>query len=336
MSWRLISVCAVLLFLGGCALNTPSEVAKQCSTSQLPTAYDYQLLDQAYQPVSLQQVAVAVKTADVVFIGEHHRNQASHLLQMRLLAALHHHNVIENRPMQLAMEQFERDQQTMVDDYLKGKIGERYLMDEAPTWKNYQGSYRPMVEYAKQKNIPVIAANAPGDIIRCIGRKGKGYLKKLTAAEKTMIATEPFADVPGYADKFFEFMAHSKPTESKRMKQSYLAQLTRDNTMAESVDKALQQSPRAQVVHLNGSFHSAGHLGTAGALKRLNPALKIVVISPVHIDKLNEFKQENKYKDDFYYLLNRQPKEFVDETYKKKKRKAMFAEANEKAKSCKD
>ncbi len=323
---------AILCCLSACTASSSLNTTENRPVYELPTLYDYQLLDKHYQPLSLAQLAASLADVDVVFVGEYHRNQASHLLQMRLLQALHQQR---QRPIVLAMEQFERDQQGIVDNYLKHKVGERYLIEEGSAWKNYQGSYRPLVEYARQHKLPVIAANAPGQIIRCIGRQGESYLDKLSAEEKKLLAAQPFADVPGYADKFFGLMGGSGHARAgKRMQQSYLAQLARDNTMAESIARALQQTPGAQVVHLNGRFHSAGHLGTAGALKRIHPELNIAVITPVHVDTLAEFKQDNQHPDDFYYLLNRQPQEFVNPESMKKRHKAMFTAADKKAASC--
>ena len=288
------ALSGILLFINACTLTPQADTASP-QVYKLATAYDYQLLNNAYQPVSLTQLATDVKDTDVVFIGEYHRNQASHLLQMQLFAMLHQLNQKSDRSLLLTMEMFERDQQSIVNDYLSSRVGERYLIEKAPAWINYQSSYRPLVEYAKQNSILVIAANAPGNIIRCIGRKGSDYITKLTPQERGMIATQPFAEVPHYADKFFGLMGQSKHSSGKRIKQSYLAQLTRDNTMAESIAKALKNSPDAQAIHLNGSFHSAGHLGAAGALKRINPALRIAVITPIHYDELTKFKQENKH-----------------------------------------
>ena len=332
---QLTTLSTLVLLLNGCALNA---VPKQpVSVSSLATAYDYQLLDPEYRLISLVQMTATASKADVVFIGEYHGNHASHLLQAELLAALHKQQTqsAKKRPMILSMEQFERDQQEILDLYLDNKIGERQLITKAPTWPNYKGSYRPLVEYAKQHKMPVIAANAPGDIVRCIGKQGSKYLEKLPTKQRHLLATQPFVEVDGYSDKFFGAMGltgHVKTTG--RLYQSYQAQLARDNTMAESILKALKASPNAQVLHLNGSFHSADHLGTVGALKRLDPALKIVVITPVHTNQLAEHKKKHQVKNDYFYLLNLQPKDFVSAENMKAAHKAMFAKSAQKAKFC--
>lgn len=300
----------------------------------LNTAYDYQLLNSQYQPISLAQLAQSIKGVDVVFVGEYHGNHASHLLEMQLLAALFEYNKVKKRSMVLSLEMFNRDQQKIVNDYMDGKIGERYLIEKTPSWSNYKASYRPLVEFAKQHQLSVIAANASGDIIRCIGRQGKTYYEKLDQKEKQLIANKPFAEVVGYADKFFGFMSSSNHLPSSRQKNSYLAQLTRDNTMAESIYKSFLESPKSQIIHMNGSFHSENYLGTVGALKRMMPNLKVKVITPVHKTKLIEHKKKNN-KDDFYYVINKQPKEFISKAFMQETYKNMFAKSKKKSESCK-
>jgi uncharacterized iron-regulated protein len=339
MSLRIAAASRVALMMGlslltACAVATGRNAPADAPLAALPTAYDYQLLTPDHHPTSLPGVVAALQGSDVVFIGEYHGNHASHLLEMQLLTALHRQAASRDRGVILSMEMFNRDQQAIVDDYRNGKIGERYLIKEAPAWHNYTGSYRPLVEYAKAQAMPIIAANAPGDIVRCIGRQGEDYIPKLTADEKTHIATQPFAEVPGYADKFFGVMGGSDHQADKRLRQSYLAQLTRDNTMAESIARAHAQSPQSVVVHLNGSFHSEGHLGTVGALKRLNPDLKISVITPIRADDFADAQADKRRTDEFYYLVNAQPAEFVDDDYKRKMRGEMFSRAREKAKGC--
>ena len=324
---------SLLLFL-----TSHSGLVQSASASgpTLTTAYDYHLLDQTYQAIALPELVAALQDSDVIFIGEYHGNHASHLLQMQLFAALHQQQA--SQATILSMEMFNRDQQAILDRYMEGDIGERTLIDKAPTWKNYRASYRPLVEYAKQHQIPVIAANAAADLIRCIGRQGSDYIDKLTAEEKRYIASQPFAEVPNYKAKFMGFMAGSNHLSRERAHQSYLAQLARDNTMAEAIATALAQTPNSQVIHLNGTFHSAEHLGTVGALKRLNPDLKLSVITPIYPQDWQDAKAhaqcEKPHPNEFYYLLQPQPRDFVSTTERDQAYQALFDQAKEKAKAC--
>ncbi|WP_178862813.1 ChaN family lipoprotein [Thiomicrorhabdus cannonii] len=324
---RYIGIAQVVLFslwlLGGC-----SSVRE---APDITTLYDYQLMDSGNgRPLTLTALVPKLADRDVIFIGEFHGNHASHLLEAQLQALLY-----QQRPQQiLSMEQFERHQQPLLSRYLDGEIGEAYLINEAPAWENYAGSYRPLVEFAKQHLLPVVAANAPGDIIRCIGRHGDAYINRLPPEERRWIAEAPFADIPEYAERFRDWMQNARHLSDEQAHNSYLAQLTRDNTMAESIAKALQEHPGYQLIHINGTFHSQSGSGTVAALKRLLPALKIAVITPIHVDSpaTAAVNQEELAQGDFVYLLQAQPAKYVNADYRKQMLQRAFKRAE--TKSC--
>ncbi len=331
-----------ILLLSGCshapkpviytAINTlpnPASVEPSSIIAPLQHAYDYRLIDsQTQQLLNVKPLARQLQNKNVIFIGEFHGNHASHLLEMQLMAALH---VL--RPQQsLSMEMFNRDQQPILNRYLDSEIGEAFLKSETPTWKNHAGSYRPLIEYAKQNFIPVIAANASADIVRCIGRQGSVYLDKLLTEERLLIASNPFMDSPEYRQRYMDFLEDVRKLTPERKERSYLAQLTRDNTMAESIYQAWSEQPQVQIVHINGSFHSENHLGTVAALKKLNPTLKISVISPVRVEDPTQpnYSAEALTKGDFIYLLQGQPEQYLDAAYKRQARKNMFKQSEDK------
>ena len=129
-------------------------------------------------------------------------------------------------------------------------------------------------------------------------------------------------------------MQGAKQASDKRINKSYLAQITRDNTMAESILKAINNHPNHKVIHLNGTFHSENHLGTVGALKRLAPQLKVKVITPLYVDELNNAIADKTRTDDFYYTIKAQPAEYVKSENRRKAHQRMFANASKKAKKC--
>ncbi|MOA58701.1 hypothetical protein D3C78_1831430 [compost metagenome] len=49
--------------------------------------------------------------------------------------------------------------------------------------------------------------------------------------------------------------------------------------MAYAIDRYLEAHPGAIVVHVNGKFHSEGHLGVPEQLKRLRPGARQVVVT---------------------------------------------------------
>ncbi|MDF4638080.1 ChaN family lipoprotein, partial [Vibrio parahaemolyticus] len=165
-----------LLFAGlltGCSSYTHTN--SHATSAEVTSFYDYQLYTPSGEHIALSKLPIELQQADVILIGEWHTHAGVHRFQTDMLKQLTSYD----RSLALSMEQFTRDKQPVVDAYLRGEIGEQYLMKQANAWPNYESDYRPLVEFAKQKNLPVIAANAPKSIVRCIGRQGLDYINKL-------------------------------------------------------------------------------------------------------------------------------------------------------------
>ncbi len=287
----------------------------------------------------IHSIAKYLANFDVVFFGELHTHPGAHLAQMLLLEAM----VELNPEITLSMEQFERDTQSYLDDYLAGKIGERHLIKKTRAWDNYETSYRPLVEFAKHNQLPVIAANAPKDIVICVGRFGLDFLDKISSQNRKHIAQEIDVSAGAYRDKFFSFLAknpshgggHKKSngketTEMSAMMQkmserSFAAQVVRDDTMAESIARHLHNNPQRQVLHLNGVFHSSQFLGAVERLKNRMPELKIAVIETVPLTVNNKNWRSDKLKHgNILLLVKRLPVAFVNTDNKREWSKAIL------------
>ncbi|MFO8142566.1 MAG: ChaN family lipoprotein [Marinobacter sp.] len=303
---------AGLAAVAGCA-QLPAQPA--AAIAPPVSLYDSVLIDsQTARPISLNSLADRLAKADVVVIGEYHGHQASHLLQARLQQHLHRLN-----PGQvLSLEQFTLDHQPVLDDYLAGNTGETEMLEDAQAWDNYRGSYRPLVEFARYHNLPVIAANAPAQVIRCVGRLGPDYLDTLPGEQRLSLPAQAFLDTPAYREKFEQAISGSHgtgdPAMAERMDNTYKAQLLRDNTMAMRILQARDQYPAHQIVHLTGTFHSEERLGTVALLEHRAPDLSVVVISPVFwpADSSEPALADNLGKGDYLYLIQPLPPEFRD------------------------
>jgi uncharacterized iron-regulated protein len=297
----------------------PRELRPAEVTAVLPDFASY-VIARVDRPatVTLDQAADALKDYDIVVIGEFHDHIANHLAQLALLRTLH-----QRVPkLALSMEQFERDQQSRLDDYLAGKIGEETLI-EGLGWKNYAEAYRPLVEYAKDNHLPVIAANAPRDIVRCVAREGTAYLDRLSATKRDLVAAQLHAEDGRYKQKFFRFAgddaAHggSDGTARQRMENNFAAQVTRDDTMAESIASFLQANPGYHVLHVTGAFHVAEKLGTVERLKMRTPQRKIALIMPVQAGADSTvLKPDDAKEADFAILLRREPEPYATDKEK--------------------
>ncbi|NMT62383.1 hypothetical protein DIT72_03375 [Marinobacter orientalis] len=279
--------------------------------------YDSVITDNNGNLLSINGLAKQLAPADVVVIGEYHGHHGAHLLQSLVQSALY-----QRRPQQvLSMEQFTLNEQPELDRYLAGQTGEEELIADTDAWPNYKASYRPLIEFSRNRNIPVIAANAPADIVRCIGRTGADYLERLDKEQRRQLPEAPFVDTPGYRKKFLDTLGgshgtgHDQTDNSERLENSYKAQLLRDNTMADRVIRALEEHPGHQVIHLTGTFHSEHRLGMVAVLEKKRPDLEVAVVSPVFWhsgDDLDSLLEANRGKGDFLYFLRPLPEQYKD------------------------
>jgi uncharacterized iron-regulated protein len=311
-------VCAALARDGLAAAAIPA----------LPDLTSFQLMRtgaDAPVAVSIDQAADTLKDYDVIFMGEWHDHAGNHLAEMALFRALY----ARNPQLALSMEMFERDVQPVLDDYLAGRIGEDALRRRGRAWGNYAESYRPLVEFAKDHGLPVIAANAPASVVRCVGIEGPGYLARMPADKRGWAAAELHLGEGLYKEKFLRFLeedgAHgqdaNRTEEEKKAaaERSFASQVTRDDTMAESIYLALQKNPGRKIVHLTGAFHVEGALGTVERLKLRVPNLKIAVVVPAeaeHPETPSVAPADSKGAD-FVFLLRGSPRDYVNDAERK-------------------
>ncbi|USD66046.1 ChaN family lipoprotein [Vibrio sp. SCSIO 43136] len=289
---RALSTLISIALLSGCSQQITAQ------TEQLPLKHfsDYQLYTHQSQPITSQSLAHQLLDYDVVLIGEWHGHSAVHRFQVDLLADLY--QLYPNTA--LSMEQFTRDKQLLVNEYLDGKIGEQTLIKKAKAWPNYGSDYRPLVEFAKIHKLDVIAANAPKPIVQCVGRQGIGYLDKLTPKERNWVAENVDTGDSAYKEKFMASMHHGSPAQTQNQ---YAAQISWDETMAESITDYLAKHPGHKVVHTAGKFHTEQGLGTAASILKRNPKLKIAIVTPVT-------ELSNNYQD-YQLLVTPMPTRYV-------------------------
>jgi uncharacterized iron-regulated protein len=238
--------------------------------------------------LTLEAMAKELLQAKVILFGEEHNDSVTHFLQFRLLEELLQ---LQNNQVVLSMEMFERDVQTVMDEYLMDKIKEKHFRKDARVWSNYS-NYRPMVELAKSRKIPVVAANAASRYSNLAGREGISGLKALPKASKAHFAPLPFdGPSPAYLEKLNDLMGHGAPAAMGGFNLP-LAQSLWDATMAYSIAEALKKNKSHKVLHLNGRFHSDERLGIFTHLKKYAPKAKVLVISAFADENFPAYKAE--------------------------------------------
>lgn len=223
--------------------------------------------------VKLEQLVNELAQCDVAFLGEQHDNDAGHEFQFNVIRAL----VDRSIDVVIATEQFERDVQGVVDDYLAGRIDEEEFLEKSRPWKNYTKHYRPIIELAKAKHLPVLAANVPRKLASGVV---DGKTKK--SGQHVFLPRSTSAPEDSYWQNFAETMkGHMGAEGAEKLKKFYAAQCIKDDAMAESITDYLarnQHRPKL-VVHLCGHFHSDYGLGTAARVVQRKPLARISVVT---------------------------------------------------------
>lgn len=247
----------------------------------------YRVFDSKGNPQNVENIITKLDKTDVVFLGETHDDSVAHSLQFDIFKnSFEKYN--QNRNVILSLEMFERDVQTVLDEYLGGLITETHFLASSRPWGNYKSDYRPLLEFAKENKLNVVAANAPRRYVNMVSRLGKDSLKKLSKESKKWMAPLPFAGPSKkYSDKFNSRM---KGHGSANILQS---QNFWDATMAYSISEQFKKYKDNLVIHLNGSFHTENRLGTVEQLQRYNPKLNILVVTMI-LEK--DFKNFDKSK----------------------------------------
>ena len=318
--------------LAACASTPPSPQAdialvddQYVLADELASFSDFvlvetQLGDVAPRVVTLDEAIDDLAQYDVVFVGEAHGHSTNHFVQSKLFSGLY----ARNNDIALSMEQFERSAQPIVDQYLAGEIGEESLKHDGNAWDHYSQSYRPMVEFAKQKGLPVIAAEVPGNMVSCVGEEGPAFLDRLEGEPRTWIAKELNLQDGPYKDRYFDFLSKAaghevggeNMTEAEIAEQRFnrfAAQVSRDDTMAESIALHINANPGRKVKHIDGSFHSAALLGTVERLKIRKPELNLANVHPVLVDDPENpgFDADLVGEGQYLLLIYPVPKRFV-------------------------
>jgi uncharacterized iron-regulated protein len=246
-----------------------------------------------------------VAWAEVVFLGEIHDHVEGHLVQQAIVE-----DALASFPgVAVSMEMFERDDQPAVDAFLRGEIGVDELVERTKSlgWGAspfgetseeerraiWDANYQPVVDAAKLRGAPVIAANAPRSYVRRARTEGYDALRSLPAEERALF------DLPGsledgvYRRAFDAVMLRegedpNDPSVRTRIDNTYRSQQVWDTTMGRSIAAAFENregsTPVTKVIHLVGGFHVDRRAGTVTRLLEARPGTRVLTIQVIPSD----------------------------------------------------
>jgi len=243
--------------------------------------------------VSYKKMMKHLVKSDVVLFGEYHNNPISHWLQLEVTT-----NLNNSRELILGAEMIEADNQTPLNDYLSGKINRKGLDTLARLWGNYKTDYAPLVDFAKENQLPFIATNVPRRYASMVYKKGMNSLDSLTAGEKAWMAPLPFPfdiELPTYK-AILDMMGDNPNPDFVK------AQAIKDATMAHFI--LANYKANHLFIHFNGAYHSDFYEGILWYLKGENEDLNYATMTTVSQDNINKLLAENKNRADFIICVD--------------------------------
>ncbi|UZR92755.1 ChaN family lipoprotein [Chondrinema litorale] len=258
----------------------------------------YQLFNKEGKTVNFEDISKKLAEADIVLFGELHNNPICHWLQLRTTKKLfeaHGENLI------LAAEMFEKDDQLILNEYLKGKIQEKHLESEAKLWNNYQTDYAPLVNFAKDNKLKFIGSNIPRRYASLVSREGLEGLESLDKEAKKLIAPLPVKvdlALPGYKNMLEMMGTHGGNAQAENFAK---AQAIKDATMANSILENMDKNQHT--LHFNGAYHSNNFEGIMWYLQQAKPKLKIVTISSVEQESVESLEEKNLQLADYIIVI---------------------------------
>ena len=219
--------------------------------------------------VSQAQMLTVAGDARIVYLGETHDNPASHRLELQVLQGL-----AERHPgrQALGMEMFTRSQQPVLDRWVAGELDEKAFLKESrwfESWKLDFDYYRDLLNFARDRHIPVIALNAEKSLVAAVRNSAPD---QLSAEQRAQLPELDLADPYQRGMVTAIFGGHS---HGEMLLEGFVrAQTVWDETMAESVARYLA-SPAGADKHLlviAGGNHVSGGFGIPRRAFRRLPA----------------------------------------------------------------
>ncbi len=286
-------------------------------------AGDYQVYSGDGTAASIDDIVAAMATVDVVFIGETHDDPTGHFLEVELLRRAYQtigsDTTAEGEPrsVALSLEFFQRDAQPILDEYLAGLITEKAFLAASRPWPRYDTDYRPLIEFAKDQDLAVVAGNAPRRYANRVTRLGRESLNALGPGALATLAPLPYGQPSkAYRDQWIQVIMEvmeeegmkcgkpiidstqadsgaagdPPPSAHGNMGNQLHSQVLWDATMAFWINDHLVRRPDALVLHMVGSFHVARGTGIPEQLERYRPGTSSIIVMMRAVEDINTFE----------------------------------------------
>jgi len=228
-----------------------------CSITHVMRIKDRQVID-------VETMIGELRAAQVVLVGEVHTAPSHHKLQLDVIKNLRS----AAKPLAIGMEMFEGPSQKTLDAWSAGQVSEAAFRKVfAWNWRNISwGLYEDILIYARDNGIPIIALNAPRELVQKVSQQGASSLSGQELEELP----------PGInlevSDDYLNFMSSAYPVHGRSgeaFRNICQAQMLRNRVMARRIGDYLALHPGSTMVVLAGGGHTRENGGIPAELGNL-------------------------------------------------------------------
>jgi len=226
-------------------------------------------------------------------VGEMHNCVVCHWLEGRILRSLHQ---VHGRQLAMGMEMMEADDQLVIDEYQKGLITADRFRHEARFWPNYETDYEPLVDFACEQSLPVVATNVPRRYANAVKNHGLSFLDSISEEAKRYLPPLPIAcQSSEQAQAALGMMAMIGTGRASNAEWLAQSQALKDATMAWNIAKWVKKDKGGgdgwKMVHFNGNYHTAGGEGILVYLKQYAPQTSCKTIYSVRQEDITRLDE---------------------------------------------
>lgn len=221
---------------------------------------------------TLAQLVDRALSVRALLIGETHDRLDHHDNQLAIVREMH----ARGARLAIGLEAFERPAQEHLDAFVAGRLDAREMLLRTRWYERWRFDYRlyePLLNFAREHHLPLVALNVPIEIVRKVGA---GQADQLSPAERAFLPAETDRAVPGYRERLKT--AWEEHRRSDGFENFVEAQLLWDEGMAETAVHYLRAHPERVMAIIAGNGHVEYGQGIAGRLARRLGAAAVTVV----------------------------------------------------------
>jgi uncharacterized iron-regulated protein len=225
-------------------------------------------------PPGVDEIIAELRDKRLVAVGETHTSYAHHLTQLEIIRRLH----AQQPDIAIGMEMFQAPFQSVLDAYVAGEIGEQQLLEQSgwfDRWGYDYRLYRPILAYAREQRIPVVALNISTELKQRVSDVG---VAGLSAEERQQIPAEIDRSDQDYEQRLRLIYEQHQQLDKENFTRFVEVQLLWDESMASRAAAWLQGNPHATMVLLAGSGHLQYGSGIPSRVSRRIPVESVIVL----------------------------------------------------------